>query len=427
MENITSFLKSLKEHPKVFKIHNKEMTNQKISKLDSFPKETIIINDLEPLCHEGFPSKFNLSVAEYFYSEWCKNHGAVIKRGVFDYTKIPCNSFWNIKVCSREEDLNKIFLGSNQHLLLFHIALTNGCHIIKKNEKVIREYYESFFDFFKKHNLDMTKITVSCFPGGVAENHGISKFFPEDVNKNLLIELSKKHGFKINYTTDQTFLTLRIFGSPIHWGYRNEFLYEVDDTEWDLGTIEYLPYKPVYELDKEGFVIYKDIVDTDNPFLGGGVGLERFLLMIENKKNISELSIIKPLFEIVKKYSKNKDKQKSILLVLEILKLYQYLVCEVGGLSERFLKNKNRKNIISKYRRVLVSSIISLDLDFSKDFLKEFTTEVVNQYKVIDGWLKTSDEIIDVISKEVFEKLRVYNVSVGYKQEINDLIKDYKL
>jgi len=427
--NLSSFVKTLKEYPKLFGTYKKELTIKEFSKLKKFPKETIILKDEEPLCNDGFPSKFNLSVSEYLWSEWCKNNNAVIKKGVFDYAKVPEHSFWTIVPCSRDEDFNRLLEDSKQHLLLFHIALTNGCHVIKKEPKIIEEYFKGFIEFFIKQGLDIKKLCVSSFPGGIVENHGIKKKFPQDHNNKLLKELSKKYGFKVKDTTDQTFLSLRVFGSPIFWGYRNEFLYEKDGKEWDLGTIEYLPYKPIYQTSEEGFVTYKDVVDSELAFLGGGIGLERFLLMQEGKKNILELSTIKPLADLIRKNSKNKKpNEKAILLVEEILRLMHHLVCEVGGLGESKLGNKNRNNMVSKLRTALVASIITLELDFSEKFLEKFLKENLKSNKVVDGFiLKTNKKIIQEVYLATAERLRLYKVSGQVRKEISDKINKYKL
>lgn len=427
--SLEKFVKILREYPKLFGNYKKEMSIEEFSKLKKFPRETIILKDEELLCNDGFPSKFNLSVSEYLWSEWCKNNNAVIKKGVFDYTKVPEHSFWTIVPCSREEDFDRVLENSKQHLFLFHIALTNGCHIIKKDPKTIEEYFRTFIEFFVKQGLDPKKMSVSSFNGGIIENHGIKKKFPVDHNNKLLKQLSKEYGFKIIDTTDQTFLSLRVFGSPIFWGYRNEFFYNDGKEEWDLGTIEYLPYKPIYETNEEGFVSYKDIVDSDLAFLGGGVGLERFLLMLEGKKNILDLSIIKPLADLIRKNSKNKNpNEKAILLVEEILRLMHHLVCEQGGLGESNLGNRNRKAVISKLRTALVASIVSLELDFNEKFLEEFLKENVKNMKPSDGYvLKKNSKIVNEVYKEIGEKLRFHKESANFQKEISDKIERYKL
>ncbi|MEK6891141.1 MAG: hypothetical protein AABX03_03300 [Nanoarchaeota archaeon] len=426
--NLQNLTKKIKECPKIFNIYEKELSLNKFSNLKKFPKKTIIIKDSWKLCNDGFPSKFNLSVSEQLWSEWCKKNNGIIKKGVFDYTKVPEHSFWTIVPCSREEDFDKILSGSKQHLMLFHIALTNGCHVIKKDKKIIEKYFESFIEFLIKNGLNPKKLTISVFPGGKINNHGIIKKFPEDHNSKLINKLSMKYGFKVKNTEDQTFLSLRIFGSPIFWGYRNEFFYNYEGIEWDIGTIEYLPYKPIYKVDNEGFVSYKKIVDSKFVFLGGGIGLERVLLILEGKKEILELSSIKPLANIIKKHTKNKSpNEKSVLLIEEILRLMHHLVCEVGGLNESNLGNRNRKTIVSKLRTALVASILSINLNFTESFLEEFLKENIKQNSSDEKVLKIDKKIIQEIAKEINERLRMYSVSEQTKKDIDEKIIRYKL
>jgi hypothetical protein len=425
--DLKSFVKTLREHPKLFGNYKKELLISEFAKLKKFPRETIILKDEELLCNEGFPSKFNLSVSEYLWSEWCKNNNAVIKKGVFDYTKVPEHSFWTIVPCSREEDFDRVLEESKQHLFLFHIALTNGCHIVKKEPKTIEEYFRTFIEFFIKQGLNPKNLVVSSFPGGIVENHGIKKKFPKDHNNKLLKTLSKKYGFKVKDTEDQTFLSLRVFGSPIFWGYRNEFLYNKDGEEWDLGTIEYLPYKPIYQTNEEGFVTYKDIVDSELAFLGGGVGLERFLLMQEGKKNILELSTIKPLADLIRKHSKNKNpNEKAILLVEEILRLIHHLVCEVGGLSEGAM-GKSRRSIIAKLLSSLIASSQALSLDLNKDFLGDYLKLNKKSWKLVDSLLEDKKEVVELVFQKIEEKTTAYKNSELFRAEIDKKVIDYKL
>jgi hypothetical protein len=169
-------------------------------------------------------------------------------------------------------------------------------------------------------------------------------------------------------------------------------------------------------------------MDSELAFLGGGVGLERFLLMQEGKTNILELSMIKPLADLIRKNSKNtKPNEKAILLVEEILRLMHHLVCEQGGISEGLL-GKSRKSIIAKLVATLICCIVALELKFDRQLLKTFMKLDVELRGKVDGQiLKFKENNIDLIFEKINEKLIFYKNSEIYKKEISDKIERYKL
>ena len=104
-----------------------------------------------------------------------------------------------------------------------------------------------------------------------------------------------------------------------------------------------------------------------------------------------------------------------------------HLVCEVGGLNESNLGNRNRKTIVSKLRTALVASILSINLNFTESFLEEFLKENIKQNSSDEKVLKIDKKIIQEIAKEINERLRMYSVSEQTKKDIDEKIIRYKL
>ncbi len=417
-------INEVKKVPKLGGI-GREVTTKEFIEMEDFPKETLLIKDFFPLVSEAFPSKFNLSVAEYPWSQMCKKRGFVINKKIFEYTKLPKHSFWTITRNIRDDDFNKILSGSNQHLLLFHIMGVNGFSITELSYENRRFYVEEFIRFLSNY-IDVSKLNITYFPGGEVKRHGIIKVFPPDINLEIYKELSERYGFKMMETDEDTFLSLQVFGSAIFWGYRNEYLLEYKGKLLDIGTIETLPYTPIYRY-KDGRIKYLDIKRTEEKgFIGSAIGLERFMMVLEGAGNIWDTSIIKPLIDFLRGKARNNLSDIEFFMISEILKVLIYVVLEKGDLTRGALENKHRKEIISNYSNVLVGLVERAGIDVSKELIDEFFSRHISLNPVDKDLLGFySDEKINNLLRMVSEQIRMYRVSPKYKAKVDLLIKDF--
>jgi len=420
MKTQDQIINEVKKYPKFNGTYKKELAVKDFFKLKNYPSETVLLRDIFPLANAAYPSKFNLSVSEYLWSEMCKERGFIIKKGVFDYTALPEHSFWTITRNIRDEDFEKILSGSEQHLLLFHIIAVSGFSITNTNENNRKFYLENMITFLSNY-FSLSKLKISYFPGGNIEKHSIKKDFAEDINKGLYQSLSKKFGFSIFPTNEETFLSLKVFGSPIFWGYRNEFFVKTKKSTVDVGTIECLPFIPKYSL-KNGEIEYSDIISSKKIFIGSGVGLERIMMVTEGVDNIWDISTIKPLVDFFKKKSENKVSDRKLFLLSESLKVLHYLVSENGGLTAGELGNKHRREIVSKYLTLLTGCLCSTGLSVDKNLLKEFF-ECVKKFNPVDkDILSDYDKAIPILYDVILEQLRMYKTSEKYREKVNSLM-----
>lgn len=415
-----NFVNEIKKYPKFNGVYKEELSTYKFIELKEYPKETVLLNNFFPLVNDAYPSKFNLSISEYLWSEMCKNNGHIIKRGVFDYTSLPEHSFWTITRNIRDEDLDKIIQGSNQHLLLFHIAGVGGFSVTSDAIENRVFYLSNLIEFFKQY-IELSKLRVSYFDGGEINRHSIKKEFPKDINIEIYEFLHKKYGFSLLPTKNETFLSLKVFDSPIYWGYRNEFFLDKNNILIDIGTIEYLPYIPRYILEEQR-IYYTDVLRSPKIFIGSGIGIERMMMAVEGVNNIWEISSIKPLVDFLRDSAKNKVLDKVLFLLGEALKVLYYLISERGELTTRSLGSKHRRGIVSKYSAVLVGCISFSGIDFNDAFLQNFL-ELNKKISPVDSQLSTySKEKADYIIHEVSEQLRMYKVSPKYMAKVDSLI-----
>lgn len=414
-------IKKIKEWPKFNGNYKKEFSIKDFISLKKYPTKTILLKDPFPIANKAFPTKFNLSVAEYVGMKICKKRGYIIGN-LFDYTKLPYHSFWTITLNSRESDMEEIKKGSDKHLLLFHIAGVGGFSIVSPKIEYRIFYIKNFIEFLEEY-IDISMLEVTFFNGGEICQHGIKKEFIADWNKEVFSSLAEEKRFKLTPTKNSTFLSLQVFGSPIHWGYRNEFHLKYNNSLIDIGTIEFLPYVPQFEKAR-GKVIYKKIISAKNAFIGSAVGLERIQMLYEGVKKIWEISNIKPLMDWVRKNSNKNGDDKSFFIVEELLRFFHQIYSEMGGITSGELRNKHRREIVSKYLNILIAGIIYLKIEPEK--IKEFF-ELNSKLQVIEGDIlkKDLEENFKKFFSALSEQLRFYKTSSKYKPKIDKLIEDY--
>jgi alanyl-tRNA synthetase len=221
-------------------------------------------------------------------------------------------------------------------------------------------------------------------------------------------------------------LSLKVFGSPIFWGYRNEFFFEYNGKRLDMGTIECLPFTPSYEI-KNNQINYKEVVKKEKGFIGSGIGLERMVMVLENAKNIWDISLVKPLINLLRKNSRNKNvENRTLFLISEVLKVFQYIISERGGLTSGELGNKHRREIISKFLNALTAGLVCADLQINEELIEGFLSLNKSLNEMDSKELPDSKKISGCIFKILKEQLRLYQTSQKYQEKLSPLIINLK-
>jgi len=343
------------------------MTNQELRKiLHDFPKYPDC-KHIKPasVCNSGFPSSFNLSFGEPEMHEQFKQY--------LDYSHDLIYS--KIQPCIRHQDW-EIILNDKQnryrYLSLFDMADVGGL-IIKtdpgKQDEITKFSIDSMMLFFNKIGLDKNKIKIAYFvetPIEQATNgkYKINKVFPTDP---MIGYWKEKYSLKdeqlIPNQNRDTMLALNVFGLPTPWGYRNEVFYEHDNKLWDIGTMEYLPYRPVF--DQNGEII--DIEKQKHSFAISAIGVERVLTILNNFKNVWEIDTIKPLIDLVSQFSEEKN-DINAMIVAQSLRVLHKINSEIESYSSL---NSRRKEYIRGFYRSYFEHIKKLKIKDSGKMLKE--------------------------------------------------------
>ncbi len=344
--------------------------------LTDFPKYkgTEIIKPSN-LVNSGFPSCFNLSFGEGPMHELFGQY--------LDYDKNLI--FSTIQSCIRHEDWEKIVSKDPEcyrYLNLFDMAGVGGMTILldgKNSEEVAKFHMKSELEFLKKIGLDIGKLKILYFTETPIEEatkgkYDIEKLFPTDPYYKYWVELGlKPEQLEANKTRD-TMLALNVFGLPTPWGYRYEILYSYENKLWDIGTVEYLTYRPTF--DETSKVI--DIIPFNHCLGASVVGLERIATILNKKSNVWEVDTIYPLIELVKEKSEGKEESDAVVIIQAFRAIHK-IIADGNIYSDL---NTRRKEYIRGFYREFFERCKKLGIIYNQEFL----TELIELNAKLNPW-----------------------------------------
>ncbi len=320
-------------------------------------KPVSVIND-------AFPGTFNLSFNE---PEHLELFGSYI-----DYPRPLL--FGKIQPVIRYNDfLEKIIPGKDtyKYLGLFDMGGISLSYPDNKNlKKVVEQIIELGFQFLIENLcLDCKKLFIKLSNGGMISDITRGKY---TFNKKILpdfISIEKWSKLGINEkqiifdSSRDTFLSLYLFGRPSPWGYRTEILYDIGkgtdpDNLLDIGTIEYLPWRPVI---KNGEII--DIIENSSFNALIVFGLERLLLVKNSLNHIVECDHILPLYQKIVSDSKIPKSHEHFLLTEALRVVHRILIDKVT--YNKNLKRHRRKKL-KHYLTVIADLFYKLNIKKEK-------------------------------------------------------------
>lgn len=343
------------------------------------------------VCNDGFPGTFNLSYSE---AEMIENFGQYLN---YDkdliYSKIqPVIRFqdWSHIAHSDEH--------SYRYLSVFDLADVGGAIILKNGDdwkNAARFSINSLATFlFEKLQLDKSKIRISYFAGGNVSQVSKGKY---DLNFDLpvdsAVEFWKEKGIKDNQfiadETRDTLLALNIFGLPTPWGFRHEINYLHAGKLLDIGTFDYLFYRPIFE---KGKLI--DLRRWEHLFVISAVGLERLLMVKNNFVRATDCAHIKPLIESVLSAANNKNYQQAEILS-QALRAIHRIISDCGGYQNI---SQRRKEKLRTFYKTVIMCHNNLGVRLDRKNLEnwfQLNAELQNFYPELKiSARKTAEEII---------------------------------
>lgn len=351
-----------------------------------------------PVIHEGFPSCFNLSLAEF----------EIIKEFNGQYLHYDHDFIYSkIQPCIRHQDWKTIENNDThryRYLSLFDMADVSGL-IIKKNnsdqDELSKFSIKSFLEFIESVGLKKENLRISYFSGDTVRNategkYEIDKEVREDPMKSYWVSLGIKEDQLISDKTRDTFLALNIFGLPTPWGYRNEINYLHQGKLLDIGTVEYMKFQPIFSGDK-----IVDIESFEHALSVSAVGIERISMAVNGFENIWQIDTVWPLVEKIMDASKNKNEIQAMISVQALRSIHR--IVTDGGEYKNL--NKRRKEYIRMFYKALLSNFKKLEIDLTNNFLVDLLNDNAELQSYYPEMKKSIEKTIREINlrNEAFE------------------------
>ncbi|MCD6085647.1 hypothetical protein J7J41_01465, partial [bacterium] len=226
------------------------------------------------LCTRQAYGKFNPSAGHHLTDPVLK-----------EKTSYPIRKFSVLERCLREADSSRIGL-SNRHLSFFEMFAFQVYGDYKKLPK--SDTTKLFFEILTKLlNLKKEKLLVTILKKCKFENQSLTEKETEEIYKCWVQLIGKE---RVKKTTGRRNLFIaRIPGAPGGTGF--EVYYQTIDGKYiEIGS--QVDYHYIYW---GSFNVHSTINGT----LGNGLGLERLLMILEDKTSIYDVSLIRPLKEII--------------------------------------------------------------------------------------------------------------------------------
>jgi hypothetical protein len=218
-----------------------------------------------------------------------------------------------------------------------------------------------------------------CAGGKVSDLTAGRYDFEKNIPKDSLTYAQwLKHGVpKENFIWDatrDTFLSLFMFARPTPWGYRNELLYDVDkgldeDALLDIGTIEYVHWKPVFEnpnVQKLRHYMIKDIVPWGHHVVACGMGVERLLMAANGLESAMQCDHLAPVYNAVLHDADTQDNKAAFVFVDTLRSLYKIIADAHGYVT--LTKSRREKTI--DIARIFFGAMEILGIGLSKHIYK---------------------------------------------------------
>lgn len=340
------------------------------------------------LVNSGFPSCFNLSFGEGPMHDLFGQY--------LDYDRDLI--FSTIQPCIRHEDWRSIINNGSEsyrYLSLFDMAGIGGMTILVDGSKwgeVAKFHMKAELDFLRKMGLDTGKLQILYFsetPIKEATNgkYQIDKIFPTDPLHEYWLELGLNRSQLVASHNRDTMLALNVFGLPTPWGYRYEILYEHEDKLWDIGTVEYLNYRPVFDENK----IIKDIEPFNHCLGASVVGVERISAISNGKKNVWEIDTIYPLVQLLQKRS-NLGEEYDAVVAIQAFRAIHKIISD-GNLYKDL--NQRRKEYIRNFYREFFARCDNLAIEYTSELVDDLAKLNLS----LNPWYPELSSIENVISE----------------------------
>jgi alanyl-tRNA synthetase len=321
-------------------------------------------------------------VSPYFPTTFNPSGGHDLVRPIILNTEPQqLKNFFTVERCFRDIDVGMV--GLSHHLSFFEMMTFGMVGYLKESmfavEEVVKQMAHLLFETF---SLDRKKVFVAYFNGG--QISGI--YVPPPIKEEL--EIWNKY-FQINLVPipgRRTFIYSSIEDWPAGPGY--EIFY--DRGENFPESIRFIEIASVnfYKYINH----YKTLKEATNWAIGGGIGVERLAMIIQQTPTIYDIDIFKSL----KKTLFNHTNQKEVLM---FCKSYNIILDHLRSIAFILMDGQKidstpRGKILRKLIKSTINQLTYLNL-LDMKFLDNFYKALVDIYKIRYPQIEFYNEIFN--------------------------------
>lgn len=289
----------------------------------------------------------------------------------------PCIRHWDIPLT-----------GDKKHLSFFNMFVADSIEGYSRKE-IIAHFYEFFIEYL---NLDPSRFYASYFSGGEIKG----TYFKEDKEmKDIWLSLGIDPSQIIGFGEDlgmESFVanTIEPVGGP-----RAELFYDLRVNPIKINSIQ-----DFLELDKKGEILefcthvlynlevkpqenegeFFDFKEMKDRAIAVGFGPQRILEIIENLKDIRNISILKNLEKHLGLIPK--DLKKEVTITIDHVRGLIFLIND-GILELKGRKNNSRKYLFRKYMKNFKKNFNKLPLKDKELILNNLILESIDMFGIL--------------------------------------------
>lgn len=301
---------------------------------------------------------------------------------------IETKKFSVIERCLRELDISRVGV-SNRHLSFFEMAAFGYVGHEVPREQACKEMYDYLVNVL---GLDKNKLFITTFGSGKIENLDFKKTPEEDEEfYNIWRKILSQNQVKKTAGRRNFFFTKRE-NNPGGTGV--EIYYKIGEEYIEIAS--QVNYRFRY--------INKELRKATNQAIGQGVGVERVIMALQDKKSVYDIDLIIPLKELVIKHMGNgtaKLFEDTINIIADQARAVTFVFADGQKLDQ-----SSRGKTLRKMLRAIHSECFYLGI-YDNEIYKELVDNIVELYEkrypfLIKKKEKILREILDYY-KEKFE------------------------
>jgi alanyl-tRNA synthetase len=303
----------------------------------------------------------------------------------------PKIKFYRVERCFRDIDVG--IVGLSHHLSFFEMCTFGIVGFLRNDFSAFEEIVTHIKYFLKTLGLNNDKIFIAYFNGGRIGSIEIPPVSEEELSiwrKNFKLNLVPIPGRR-------TFIYSAIENWPAGAGF--EIFYDRGDQFPDpirfieIASINFYKY-----INRKG-----KLEEVSNWALGGGIGLERIAMVLQNSPTIYDIDLFAPLNQSICRYIKKEEIQmfrKSYNIFIDHFRSASFILMDGQSIDDRTPRGKIFRKLIKR----IINTLFYLNL-YDKSLIDVLYKSLIKVYEKRYPDLKNKEgSILGNLKELIFTK-----------------------